>query len=203
MKIVRLGSASVSPVVAEAYKVKNKNNKESFSYNVRHGTAGPKLGFWSVMLDFKLGKPENKESTLLLDQNNYVLRPFAPGGVNGTDVLGNKNYIISTDNNSIFKDDLLVLWDIHHKNYIKVEYEISGDISEIGKAYNGRDRGDIVYKSPAPILEVFGDCTLAWTGTNQNGDVFSQTFEYTYQDQKWNIGQIVKNQGVQNEKDDL
>jgi len=126
----------------------------------------------------------------VLDDNKYTLTPYRSGGDICTDVLGNTNYSITLDYNTLHQRDLLVLWDIPNKNYIKVDYKVEGDSSKIGSGKNGRDRGDIVYVSPAPVIEIFGDAVLSWTGVTSDGTSHSQTSSYDYANGTWDIGRI-------------
>ena len=189
MKIVKLTWLSVESAKAQVYTSK-KNG--SMYFNIKHGSSGKQFGYWLARVSPRVSKPNEISEELILDKDNYVLRPTHRDDNVLTDKLGNVIYTIDIDYSTIHNRDLIVLWEIPNKNYTKVEYFVEGDVNIIGKATSGKDRGDKVYKSPAPVLEVYGDCVLSWLADNTEGVRIKQKVFYDYANGSWDITPINK-----------
>ena len=187
MKLLRLTYLATEEVKAQAFK---SNNKESMHYAVKHGTDGSNFGYWLGRISKKVSEPDNISDVFTLKGNNFILLPVKRDSEILRDKLGNIVYTIGIDFNTMHQKDIILYWEIVNKNYNTIEYSISGDVSEIGKGYNGKDRGDIVYKSPAPVLEIYGNCTLNWTAVDVLGDEYTQ--EIVYHDNDWDVKPITK-----------
>ena len=37
---------------------------------------------------------------------------------------------------------------------------------------SGKERGDVIYSSPAPVIEILGDVTLTWTGRYYDNNTY-------------------------------
>lgn len=181
MQILRLTADAISTAVA----VSVDGKKEKY-YNLKHGSIGRSLWRYIMFLSNTCFKytPGVEEKQLI--GNNYSLRAINKKGEFIKDEKGNRLYNIVTDKNSSHYNDLLIFWDIPNFNYTEVSYKLSGNVNLIAEATNGKDRGDIVFTSPAPVLEVLGNCKLEWCGKNSDGKHVSQTIEIVNQKVKIN-----------------
>lgn len=197
MTLLKLVKDSIRPIIAYA----NHNRaKSELHYAVTHGTAGSNFGYWMCKINTHINKPSKLGDEVELRDNSYILIPLKNSKGFIKDKLGNNIYYINKDNNTVHKRDIVVFWEIPNINYVNVTYSLSGSVYEIGVAYNGKDRGDIVFKAPAPIIEVFGDCLLKWEATDVHGNTYSQQIEYRHGDAYWDI-QPIKNLPLQGIKD--
>lgn len=183
MKIIKLTSSIVSKVIAST--VKNKNKTKEY-YNIKHGGRGEGLHTYKMGMDERIFKVDKSE--LILNDDNYILIPIYRQKKQLKDKADNFMYYISTDQMEDHKNDHIVFWEIPNKFYTDVKYEITGDVNTIACGTIGRSRGNVNYTSPAPILEVYGECTLSWTAIDNNGRKLEQVF--TFEDGKWNIGTV-------------
>jgi len=191
MKIVKLTWLGVESAKAQVYASK-KNN--TMYFNIKHGSSGRQFGYWLGRVSHKVGVPNSIGDELILDKDNYVLISTLNKDTNevSIDKLGNVIYTIGVDYSTIHNKDLIVLWEIPNKNYTKVDYTVNGDVNIIGKATSGKDRGNKMYKSPAPVLEIYGDCELRWTAVNNSNEVIEQKVFYDYANSSWDISPINK-----------
>lgn len=172
MRVQTLTAVTSSAAIATVYN--NRRNKALY-FNIKHGSQGTELWAYSCELSKDYFIPELPSDELKLDQDNYVLIPVKKNGSVVKDKKGNALYMLTVDHNHNHRRDLLLFWEIPNVNYIDVTYSISGMANEIGKGWSGKDRGEYVFKSPAPVLEVYGDAMLEWSAKNKNGDTFKQT----------------------------
>ena len=191
MKIVKLSIAEVKPATAQAHVKDNGNGYIHKQYNMKHGTSGADFGYWLLPISEQIAKPEKSSDILELTDNKYILIPGTQKGKD-KDRLGNDAYKLTIDYTTLHQKDLIVLWDIPNKNYKDVVFTTDGDVDVIGTGYNGKSRGGVLYKSPAPVLEVFGDCNLCWSAVDKNGVKCEQKITYHYTSGDWDIGQITK-----------
>ena len=171
MRVLKLTKDEVKPVIATV--IENEKNK-SLYFNVNHGMRGK--GFWSIVhtLNFKFFVPRTKEDVCVLDADNYILKPIMRNKVTLKDKRNNPIYCISIDNNDTQRNDILLFWEIPNNNYTDVKFEHGINASLLGKGYSGKDRGDVVYISPYPVLEIMGDCDLTWSAIDSEGKTISQ-----------------------------
>lgn len=172
MRVIILSELKTTPAIAQVYHNKTKGQ---LYYNIRHGAPGVNFGYWLGMISPSVAIPKDINDILTMDDDSYTLSAHRKNGETVTDKLGNVTYTINKDFSSMHKNDTLLLWEIPNKEYVDVRYSISGNAKEIGIGYNGKDRGDVVYKSPAPVVEVYGKAILAWTAINVDGEMQTQT----------------------------
>jgi len=161
-------------------------------FNIVHGNKGAMFGYWLARINKHIAQPVNDNDIYTFTGNNYTLVPYRHSDGVSTDKLGNTIYSVSSDNGTEHIRDIILFWEIPNRSYVKVDYKISGSVTEIGKGYTGRDRGEHVFKSTAPILEVFGDCTLEWTAVDLDGLTYTQTITYVHESGSWDV-QVIKN----------
>jgi len=188
MKIKKLTTSVLLPVTADVIANKNKEDTALF-YNVKHGSRGEGLFTYTIGVDKRLFKPTNSNDKLSFDDNNYILLPIYDKKQHKKDSKNNYLYFISTDRMEEHKNDYIVLWEIPNRFYTDVSYDISGDVKLIGEGSLGRSRGSNIFTSPAPVLEVYGNCKLEWSGHDSKSTVYSQVI--TFKDGLWNIGKLI------------
>jgi len=191
MKIVKLTTAEVKSVTCHAYSKYDDNGSIFRRYTIRHGTMGKGFGYWLLPVMGNISIPEANDSVIELNNDYYTLINRKISGAS-KDILGNDMYSLSRDFSTLHRKDLIVLWDIPNKNYTDVGYTINGDVELIGTGYNGKIRGEHTYKSPAPVLEVFGDCNMEWYATDKEGNKLTQKIAYDYASGQWDISTITK-----------
>lgn len=143
--------------------------KKSKYYNIKLGTKEPKFGCVTIGLDSSYFSPEvNKLAEIQLNGSNYELKPIIVKGKVKTDNKGNNVYNITIGKKS---KDFLIIWEIKNEFYTDIEYEITKGIGKIlTKGYNGKDRGNIVYKSPELLIEACSDIIVSWKGKDINNN---------------------------------
>jgi len=186
MKIMKLTTSVLLPVTAEV--VTNKSKDNSLFYNIKHGGRGSGLFTYTIGVDKRLFKPTGTHDKLHLIDNNYIMLPIYENKKHKTDSKGNYLYFISTDTMEDHKNDYIILWEIPNKFYSNVTFKTYGDVRVIGEGLLGRSRGIENYTSPAPVLEVFGNCTLEWSATDENGKMYSH--KTSLDDDGWKIGEL-------------
>lgn len=179
MRIMKLTGVTVKPATAGIYVSKKTQQKY---FNIWHGARGMKT--WCCGLNKRLFNPDDtKELTLELVDNDYAIKQV--------DGLSNPNgrpfYSIYKDTVETHLNDILLLWEIPNKRYTEVTYSISGEAHVIGEGETGSNRDNISYISPAPVLEIYGSCTLVWAGKNTDNQSISQTITYDYATAQFNI----------------
>jgi hypothetical protein len=195
MKILRLTSINVGPVIAQTFK-KSKDANNIY-FNIKHGSAGKNLWVYSCGLHSVHFKPANEKDSLELSGDNYILRPIKKrvGGSEDDkivlkDKIGNTLYSISIDNMRHHKKDIILFWEIPNNNYTDVSYTTSGNVSELGKGWIGKERNEKLYSSPAPVLEIQGNCSLEWVAVDIDGFKIKQTIKYDFEKANWDISPI-------------
>lgn len=187
MKILNLSATETTPVVAI---VPNRKKQDKLYYEIQHGSRGSTLWMWTANFAYQQFSPKDISDELKLTGDNYYLKTLYKEGVATTDKQGNVNYLITTDNMHNHKKDILLLWEIPNvNNDTDLKYEISGQVNELGLGYTGRERGTNIGKTPAPVLEITGDCVLKWCST-VDGVTSSQTIKYNYSKDNWDIQPI-------------
>jgi len=189
MKIIRLGVYETSEVKPNIYI----NNRGEKFYNVRHGKRGnPEYCWgWVCSIDSKIATPVSDPDFKLIG-NDYEIEPIFKNGKPKKDKLGNIEYVIKKDNSSFNKDDILTLWELPSKKYTDIEYELVGEVTEIGKGTSCMYRQNSIISTPAPVLEITGDCTLSWVG-KYGGKKYKQVISYSsrYREWKFNVIEVV------------
>ena len=174
MKIKKLVGDIITPIKA----ITNDNEKGTLYYNIKHGNKGPKGWVYSMGLDFKIFKPTESNSTIELNDDDYIIIPVMKHGKQVKDKNGNTIYFITKDDVTIHKTDLIIFWEIPNKNYRDVKYEISGAVTELACGKVSRVRDSNTYVSPAPILEITGKCVLKWSGVDEHNKRIVCTINY-------------------------
>lgn len=191
MKILKLTAYTLAPVEPVVYRTKNNVSY----YNIVVGTRDINHKRYIIKLNKHYFDPDTIEN-LTLNKDNYVLIPFlingkiADGNELHKDSNGNPMYILSKDNETIHKKDILVFWEIPNIMYTDVKFNTSGYVEVIARASSGKTRQGKIYTSPYPVLEVFGDCRLSWSARDKNGCICRQDITYNQRDDKWDIGVI-------------
>lgn len=192
MKIMKLTSMTIAAAVAVVHANKSKNRRY---FNIRHGSSGKDLWVYVCGLDVNYFSPKNTSDALTLDADNYILTPVIRRKEPVKDIKDNVIYNITIDNMIHHKKDYLVFWEIPNKNYTTVTYTINGKCSEIGKGITGKERNDKIYSSPAPVLEIYGSCSLYWEGIDEAGNKDFQTITYNYDENRWVVDNVVSSSG--------
>lgn len=173
MRILTLTSEGIKPAVATVFKDKDKSH-----YNIKHGSRGKDTHVLSYGLDKTFFDPVKlDQSTYELKDDNYILIPIKKDGIQVKDRNGNCLYSISIDNVRNHKKDAILILEIPNNNYTEVNFTTTGNVSVLGQGIIGKTRSDKLYSSPAPILEIYGDCVLTWTGKNGD-DIVTGGFVY-------------------------
>ena len=184
MKIVSLTENGVGKVVAKAYV--NNNSKH---FNIIHGSKG----FWEYRIGIfdNYAKPENEDDILELNKENYIIKPVMSRANDDfyKDARGNIVYNLTEGNDDI-NHDCLVLWTIPNKRYTDVTYLVKGQCDVIAVAEHGIERPNNVYRSPSPVVEIFGSSELIWTAKKANGDKVRQSVKYNYKSGEFIIGAV-------------
>lgn len=185
MKIIKLNAANIDNVKAHVSK-KAGTGEEYLS--IKHGSSG----FWVyyIMLSKNFFNSDKTCDALEMKGDDFVLKPLKKKGVVIKDNKGNIVYCLEKDYMENHKKDNLVFWEIPNKYYTEVKHKIEGTAKEIAGGIVGKERNGVSYSSPAPIIEVLGDCKLSWNGKNEDGKEVSQTISYDYMKNDWDIGKI-------------
>lgn len=185
MRIEELSTGGVKPAIAVVRR--NINNK-TLSFNIMHGSFGTGLGFWSARLNGRFGRPTSESDMITLDKNTYDLYAVRNGSNQVMkDVLDNTLYGVTDNRVQGDSRGVIILWRIPNVNYSEVSYSLVGMCSELGSGWNGKDRGDVIYKSPAPVVEVFGDCILSWEAKTSSGETVKHVSTYDSNKETWDI----------------
>lgn len=190
MKILSLQDFKISN--ATAIVRKNKDNNKMYFY-IPHGTRAKDLFCYNMAMSYRDFIPNSEHDTLELKDDDYIIAPVIRDNSTLKDRLGNTIYCISKDSNKVHANDIILFWKIPNKKYTNVELKVEGDVDIIATGYAGKLRGDVLYKSPAPVLEIFGDCYCKWTALDMDGKTVGHELRYSYKDNKWNIENIGDN----------
>lgn len=169
MKILRLDKDGLlEPLIATLV---DKNEK--LYYNIHHGDSN--CWQFRCSIDSRISFPK-KDKKLILKEDHYILREIRNSDDELiVDMVGNVYYVISKNSNVEHKQDLLLFWYIP-TDYKDVTYEIEGFVTQIGIGYNGvKDT-----PTPAPILEIYGDCRFSMKGLDKNGQQTNIKYAYDY-----------------------
>jgi len=187
MRILRLDNSVISPAVAVKYT--NPKTKAEY-YNIVHGGMGRDTWKWICGLDSRIFTPTS--DTLELTQTDFNLKFVYKGNKQLKDFKDNPVYNIIRDNDPTHCSDIMLLWTIVAKGCKDITYAVDGEAIEIGKGSYGKRRGNNVYIYPAPVLEIYGDCVLTWSGTDARGMKLKQVIEYEQARDKWVFQGITK-----------
>ncbi len=184
MKIISLGSQGLKKV--KTVVITSKSNAKY--HNVRHGSH--QSGFWAYTLGVsnRLHKVNDDEDKVELIDDNYILLPIKRNGKQIIDGRGNGMYYLDSDNIDEHTNDYIVLWNIPNNFYKDVKYEVSKNVLELGVGFSGKVRGDDIYISPSPLLEVTGNAVLRWTGVDKDGNKLKQVIKFN--GDIWTVGDI-------------
>jgi len=186
LKILKLTTSEANPVIAT---VPNRS-KDKMYFEIQHGSKGNTLWMWTANLAYQQFNPKDMADTIQLKDDNYFIKTLFKEGRPTEDKQGNVNYLITTDNMHNHKKDILLLWEIPNvNNNANIQYKIEGMVSELGIGYTGRERGSVIGKAPAPVLEIIGDCVLSWS-SEKDGTLSTQVIKYDYSKASWDIGII-------------
>lgn len=176
MKLKKLGIDGLRPVIPVVYE---KNN--NIYFNVTHGTKGYGLWMIKMSVDSRFYKPDNKNVKLELIGDDFNIKTIRVASKEDNQTLvplkdSKDNYIftITKDQASIHKHDLVLFWDVPNFKYHDFDYKLYGYVSQLALGFNGKDRQEMVYKSPAPVLEITGNATLLWSAKDNNNETIGQ-----------------------------
>lgn len=184
MRILKLTDLKILPMEAYLYsRVKDGVTKKY--YNIKHGSEEKGFKVYKCLLDKVYFNPELlNDNPLILKDDNYCLKQFISKDKN------NKQFVISVSNVETYKRDILVFWEIPNFNFTDVEYTLTGNVSEVDHGIIGKYRPNAIYKSPAPVLEIYGSCKLSWKAISDTNIEYSQTIEYDITKDSWVINSI-------------
>jgi len=185
MKILRLTDSVVTNAEADIYVDPLTKHKY---FNLAHGTKGPATWKWYAGVDPSYFDKEGV--TLVFDRDSYNLAPIYKAGKPVSDKKGNLCYNVIIDNDPSHRKDVVLLWSIPARTYTNVEYSISGSAQEIGLGVFGKSRGINSIIIPAPVVEIFGNCTLTWSAMNSDNVTIMQSITYNHYDTSWDIGSL-------------
>lgn len=183
MKIFNLSFNGIKPAIAVArYKYnKRKDEEKDLRFCIQHGSHGKNTWCAEFFITESL-IPKDKDDTLELKDNIYTLKVKRDKNNNKPikDRLNNNVYTISINKENLMLDtDQIVFWNIPVGIYTDVGYKITGSVTELCKGINGKFMLDQFYTSPAPVLNVYGDCSLEWFAKDKRKNKqYRQTISY-------------------------
>lgn len=163
--------------IVQANRVKGK--KQDY-FNIQHGSLDYGLHSYNIHIESKdYDASLLKDEFITLTEDKYVLKPIYVNNEVLKDRIGNVKYKLTKDDNYSHKDDLLLFIELPNFNYKEVKFIIiNGNCSYLGMGITGRNRDNVIYKSPAPILETSGDFSIAWTGKDINENIVGLIMNY-------------------------
>lgn len=173
---------------------KNRKTNELF-YNLRLGSTGDKTWEYVLLFDKRQFNPKEITDKLLLENNNYVIKPIKEKQSDGKFTLkkdgkNNVHYVVSEDSSSFHKKDLILIWELPNRNFTKIEYKIKGPHNVLAEAIAGKERSKETFTSPIVLLELLGDCELSWVGIQDTGDILEQNIIFKYETGQFTINLI-------------
>lgn len=185
MKLIALLDHKIEPLIANVFKTKQNRLYYSLKlgdYNVKNVSKT-----YHFTIDAKMAKPTSETDTLRLDGNNYEITPIKSHGEKLVNGRGEQVYNITSTRNSIMDKDLLVCWFIPAKRCIpgSTIYTIEGDVTQISEAVNAKERDGVIFATPIPIIEIYGNCVLNWSSVNVDGRKLGQKIVYDIQQDKF------------------
>lgn len=172
---------AIKAAVARRYRSNSIGDKVVFTVPI--GSSGSDLWVYYMTLGKSITNTidSNKTEEIVLDKNNYTIKPIKnKDGEIIKDKKGNIRYRIEIDNSSAFKNDMILFMELPNKNYVETEYELEGNAVILAKAYIGKERASVIFKSPALVLEVTGDFKLKYKAKDQDGKIVNVLFTYDY-----------------------
>jgi len=187
MRILKLTGNIISPAIAAATKFKNS---DKMYYTLHIGSIGKDLWCYKIGLDFRHFKPKDSTDILTLSGSNHFIKPIFKNNEIIKDAMGNDMYVITIDHMDNHKNDILLLWEIPNKyNYTNIQYKLEGFVSELAIGYTGKVRSSLISKTPAPVLEITGDCSFSWSAEDDKS-TYEQHIKYSYAEKEWEINPI-------------
>lgn len=182
----------------EATVFKNKKTGDLF-YNLRLGTTGDGTWEYVLLFDKRTYIPTNVSDKLVLDGNNYIIKPLKTKDQEGKHQLikdgqDNVQYIVSEDGSSFHKKDLILVWELPNRNFTKIDYNIKGSHNILATAITGKERNGKTYVSRIVLAELLSDCELHWEGEQDTGDILEQTISFKYETGQFTIN-LIKSKG--------
>jgi hypothetical protein len=184
MRILNLNTFGVSNAIAKA--MFNKKNAKLY-FNIILGFRGYEYKMYTLYLSQRHFKAKKSMEELELKDNNYILQPIKINGELQKDTHNNPIYCIYCNDVNNYKKDIILIWEIPNKLYTNVKYEIKGDVTKLAEASYGQERDGVNYISPIPVLEIFGDCELTWSGIDKHSVKVGQIIKYNYVLDQWDI----------------
>lgn len=189
MRVVKLSDHKIENAVATVFE--NSKNKKLY-FNIEHGNNAVKkvssVYRISISTDFLI--PEKSTDKVELKEDSFCLTPLKIKGENLKTRKGHQVYILKQTIGNMSDTDLLVFWNITNKKFLEgeISYKIEGDVRLIGEGTFAIERGDTIYCTPAPVLEIYGNCVLSWKGIdNSTRKECGQIITYNYIDDKFDF----------------
>jgi len=184
MRITRLTGSLISPAVADIF-INRKT--EVVHHNLSHGTKSTGCWKWFAGLSHEHFDLANEPYTL--DGDSYVLLPVKKNGLILKDAKGNVCYNIGIDSDPSHVNNILVLWTPAERAYSDVVVDVSGSCEIVGHGKNIANRTNRE-SSPAPVVEIYGDADLYWTGKRADGVVVCQHVKYNLGTKQWTFSDV-------------
>lgn len=189
MRIVKLLDHKLENAVATVFE-NNKNHKLYF--NLEHGNNIVKnvSHVYRISISTNFIKPEKTTDKYELKEDTFCITPLKIKGVNIKTRNGYQIYILKQTTGNMSDSDMLVFWHISNKKFLKgeINYSVEGDVSVIGEGAYASERGDNIFYMPAPVLEIYGNCTLKWEGIESNTRrKYGQIITYNFIDDKFDF----------------
>ena len=189
MYFKKISLYDLTNVTANVFR--NRKNGELY-YNLRLGTPGEKTWEYNLLFDKRYYSPKDENNRLELTDSNYIVKPIKVKSSDGRKVCkkdGKDNifYVVTEDQASFHKKDLILVWELPNRNFTNIQYDIKGPHNILAKASTGKERDDNVYSSPILLIELLGNCTLSWNGEQDTGDVLEQTIDFNYESGQFTI----------------
>ena len=179
MKFLKLSDHKLDKLVANVYK--NDKNGNLY-YIVRHGDLNVKniSAQYTLSIDSKLAKPKEESDIFVLEDETLTIKPIY---VRGSLVKNKRNeqlYTITAERSGMPDKDMFVFWYIpaNRCKHGDVTYTLQGNVNLIAEARYAKDRGEVIFSTPAPVLEIYGNCVLTWSGVDLDGKKHGQSITY-------------------------
>jgi len=184
MRVVRLTGSLLTPAVADIF-INRKTG--AVHHNLSHGAKSKGCWKWFAGISHEHFSLDTQPYELADD--NYVLLPVKTKGMTLKDAKGNICYNIGIDSDPSHTSNILVLWSPADRSYTGIKTALRGACEVIGTGRNivNRTRGE---STPAPVVEIYGDAVLTWSGVRSDGALVEQSIEYSHGGKNWTFGDI-------------
>lgn len=190
MRLLRLIQNKIEPVEAFASPNKKKQNEKNAkcTFCITHGSFGN--GLWNIKTylhtrSFPLGNPGDK---IKLEGDDFTFSAIRKDNKFIKDQKGNFIYIISKDNSKYDINTIILFWNLPILPNAEVTYSLHGSARLIAEGTFGKFHIDNLIKTPAPIIEITGDCKLEWYIKDyKHNTITTQSITYDSQLDSWDM----------------